>query len=89
MGVDLILCGHLHVSHIEPLEIVPEKHRIIIASAGTATSSRGRLHHTETNFYNLIDVDETSFVVEERRYQTGSGQFELDCSSTFERTFVR
>lgn len=87
VGVDLILCGHLHVSHIEPLEIIPDVHRLVIASAGTATSSRGRRHHRETNFYNVISVGPRDFTVEERRYVPEEDRFKSDCVTTFERDF--
>ncbi len=84
-GVELILCGHLHVSHIEPLEIIPGAHRIVIASAGTATSSRGRREHRDTNFYNIITVSEEVFVVEERRYDAENGGFVTESTTRFER----
>ncbi len=83
--IDLILCGHLHVSHIEPLEIIPGAHRLVIASAGTATSSRGRKEHRDTNFYNLITVTEQAFVVEERRYDVEKGGFVEESTTRFER----
>ena len=56
VGVDLVLCGHLHVSHVHPVETEPGAHRLVIASAGTATSSRGRASNRDTNFYNLIRI---------------------------------
>ncbi|WP_457651385.1 metallophosphoesterase family protein [Rhodocaloribacter sp.] len=84
-GVDMVLCGHLHVSHIEPLEIIPGAHRLVIASAGTATSSRGRKEHRDTNFYNVITVSEKEFVVEERRYDAENGGFVTESTTRFER----
>ena len=87
-GVDLILCGHLHISHIELMEIEPLGHRIVIATAGTATSSRGRKHHRRTNFYNLIDVSAADFTIEERRYSSGVHRFLTEHVSRFERTKV-
>lgn len=83
--VDLILCGHLHVSHIEPLEIIPGAHRLVIASAGTATSSRGRKEHRDTNFYNLITVSDREFVVEERCYDAEHRRFVVESTTRFER----
>ncbi len=85
VGVDLILCGHLHVSHIEPVQIVPDEHRLVIASAGTATSSRGRGKHRETNFFNLISIAPDAFTVEERRYVPEEDRFVSDYVTTFER----
>lgn len=86
-GVDLILCGHLHISHIEPIEIVPEKHRLVIVSAGTATSSRGRREHRETNFYNVVTIGSDHFTVEERRFEPDDLQFISDHTTRFERDF--
>ncbi len=88
LRVDLILCGHLHISHIEPLEIVPETHRVVIASAGTSTSSRGRRKHRMTNFYNIITIDADSFIVEERRYEPDEDCFLSDSTTRFERDWA-
>ena len=71
-GVDLILCGHLHVSHVEPLSVVPENHRIVVVSAGTATSNRGRGTNRHTNFYNVIEIDDEAFTIEERKFASVS-----------------
>ena len=88
LRVDLILCGHLHISHIEPLEIIPETHRVVIASAGTSTSSRGRREHRMTNFYNIITVDATSFTVEERRFDPDNDHFVEDRTTRFDRDWT-
>jgi 3',5'-cyclic AMP phosphodiesterase CpdA len=85
VGVDLILCGHLHISHIEPVEIVPGEHRLVIASAGTATSNRGRKWHRKTNFYNRITIGGGAFTIEERRYRPEAGRFVRDSVTTFDR----
>lgn len=85
VGIDLILCGHLHVSHIEPVEIVPEKHRLVVASAGTATSSRGRGTNRQTNYYNLIEVGTETFTIEERRYDPEAGRFVSEAVTRFAR----
>lgn len=88
LRVDLILCGHLHISHIEPLEIIPETHRIVIASAGTSTSSRGRREHRMTNFYNIITIDSDTFTVEERRYDPDADAFQFDRKTKFDRDWA-
>jgi len=84
-GVDLILCGHLHVSHIEhvmttrpgrePGSRSRTDHRIVIASAGTATSTRGRRSNRRTNFYNQVRTGDGWFEVEERRYDPVANRF--------------
>lgn len=86
VGVDLILCGHLHISHIEPHEIIPFEHRIVIASAGTATSSRGRKSNRRTNFFNLIEIFPDHFIVHERIYDSSAHAFRTHLSQRFERS---
>lgn len=85
-GVDLVLCGHLHISAIRPIEIVPGPHRIVIASAGTTTSNRYRPPTGAVNFYNVIRVHPAAFTVEERRFVPGDGRFVRDSVSRFDRT---
>jgi 3',5'-cyclic AMP phosphodiesterase CpdA len=92
-GVDLVLCGHLHVSHIEPIQITPEEgavsvqgRRLVIASAGTATSHRGRGPDRETNFYNQITVTDDAFTIAERRFVPEHTRFVTERTTTFERT---
>lgn len=89
--VDLILCGHLHTSHVAPVELAPptdadsDGHRIVIASAGTATSSRGRGADANVNFYNWITVEEDQFVVQERMFDPAKGRFDVERETVFER----
>jgi 3',5'-cyclic AMP phosphodiesterase CpdA len=85
VGVELILCGHLHISHIEPLTIIPRTRRIVVASAGTATSNRWRSPQGPTNFYNRISIDEEAFHIEERRYVPAEETFVQDSTTRFER----
>jgi 3',5'-cyclic AMP phosphodiesterase CpdA len=85
-GVDLILCGHLHIPAITPLDIIPGEHRIVIASAGTTTSNRYRQPTGPINFYNVVTVEPNAFSVEERRYVPSEGCFRRDSATTFDRT---
>ena len=87
-NVDLILCGHLHISHIEPVEIIPGEHRLVIASAGTATSTRGRKAHRKSNFYNLIDIGPDHFTIRELRFNPSRRRFTADCETRFERVMT-
>lgn len=89
--VNLVLCGHLHTSHVIPVELAPplgggDGHRLVIASAGTATSSRGRGTDREVNFYNWITIDSSGFTVQERRFDPEAGGFEPLRETPFERT---
>ncbi len=83
--VDLILCGHLHISHVEPIELSGGDHQIVIASAGTATSDRGRGSNQSTNYYNLVAVDEAGFVITEYRFAERSSRFEEERKHRFKR----
>jgi len=86
LGVELILCGHLHVSHIEPLTIIPREHRIVVASAGTATSNRWRSPQGPTNFYNVVTIEDDAFHIEERRYVPAEDRFVRDSTTRFSRS---
>ena len=83
-GVNLILCGHMHISHVESLPcrcggMIP------VASAGTATSDRGRRSNKKRNFYNLIDIQAGSFEVQERAYSLENSSFFTERRTFFER----
>ena len=82
-GVHLILCGHLHVSHIETLTV--DRRRIVVASAGTATSNRWREPTGPVNFYNRITVEPGAFAVEERRFVPEEARFVRDGVTRFDR----
>jgi 3',5'-cyclic AMP phosphodiesterase CpdA len=84
-GVHLLLCGHLHISHIEVLEGEPEQPPLVIASAGTSTSSRGRKQHRQANFYNHIRIADDHFTIEERRYDPARRQFDIVATTRFAR----
>ena len=90
-GVDLVLCGHLHRSHVASAEIAPpsvedpDGHRLVVASAGTATSSRGRGQDRDVNLYNWIVVEAERFIVFERRFDPGVGAFDAYRETTFAR----
>ncbi len=86
--VDLVLCGHLHRSHVEPVELSGADgrgHRVVIASAGTATSNRGRGSNRGVNFYNWVEVAPERFAIRERRFDPVSGRFEEVGVEAFDR----
>ena len=87
-GVEFILCGHLHVAHVEPAEVQPRGHRLVIVSAGTATSSRGRSPHRNKNFYNVIRIEREAVQIEERCYEPTLRRFVGFREHRFERTYL-
>jgi 3',5'-cyclic AMP phosphodiesterase CpdA len=89
-GVDLVLCGHLHTSHVAHVEVVPPTaadpgQKLVVATAGTATSSRGRGADRQVNFYNAITIVSTRFTIEERRFDAATQAFETVRVTEFER----
>jgi 3',5'-cyclic AMP phosphodiesterase CpdA len=90
-GVELVLCGHLHTSHVAHVEVAPPSpadphgHKVVVASAGTATSSRGRGADREVNFYNWIAVEPGRFTIEERRFDPAAGAFAPVRTASFAR----
>ena len=89
--VDLILCGLLHRSLVAPVEIAPKSaadpdgHTLVVASAGTATSSRGRADNAGVNLYNWVTVEWGTFTVGERRFDPDAGTFHPERETTFPR----
>lgn len=87
-AVDVILCGHLHVSHVAHVDTYcsrREQRRILVVSAGTATSSRGRGPNRNTNFYNILDTTSDTIRIEERRFDPTSTTFGIEADRTFAR----
>ncbi len=85
VGVDLILCGHLHMSHVESLKRHPKEPRIVVASAGTVTSDRGRRSNRNKNYYNMIEVESDAFTIVERCYDVEKHVFADMNHTRFER----
>lgn len=59
-GVELLLCGHIHVSYVgTTLDVRPDlRQGTIICQSGTTTSRRGKNREQGKNSYNLIEIDE-------------------------------
>ena len=83
-GVNLVLCGHLHLSHVEAYEPMPG-HKLIVASAGTATSNRWRAPQIGANYYNVIAITTHSTLIEERHYDPVAHVFKKEAQTQFKR----
>ena len=83
-GVDLLLAGHLHVSHSEDTgdRYALSGYEALVVSAGTATSTRGR---GEANSFNVLRLSKDRIEVERREWQPGPGRFVSASSEAFER----
>lgn len=84
MGVDIILCGHLHVSHVAHITRHKGAKPIIVATSGTSTSSRSRGAH-KANYYNIIAITRSEIALEERLFEEESDLFIVKRGHSFSR----
>lgn len=81
-GADLLLAGHLHVSHTghtaKRYQIAG--HSALVVQAGTATSTRGR---GEANSFNIIRIQHPHINVERLSWQPERTRFAPASSETF------
>lgn len=84
-GADLLLSGHLHVSHATSTAVrYPLGGFAALAiQAGTATSTRVR---SETNTFNLIRCDRDDVSIERMAWDAGSGRYESRGTEAFRYT---
>src|SRR3984893_16686956 len=83
--VDLILSGHLHISHTSESagrEKIPG-HSALVIHAGTATSTRAR---GELNSFNIIHVDRSSVSIKCFSWSRERSSFFLSVTAQFRRT---
>ena len=80
-GVDLILCGHWHLSKAQEAHI--DGKRIVIAMAGTATSRRYRKPQIGLNAFNVVELYTRRITVEEWRYSPAENAFMSSHTSSF------
>jgi 3',5'-cyclic AMP phosphodiesterase CpdA len=84
-GVDLLLAGHMHVSHADSsaARYKTSGYSALVVQAGTATSVRGR---GEANSFNIVRIDRPRIVVERWAWQPGGNRFSIAESESFEQT---
>ena len=83
-GVDLLLAGHLHVSHSADTgeRYALAGYEALVVSAGTATSTRGR---GEANSFNVRRLSKARVEVERREWRPEHGRFAGATREVFER----
>ncbi len=84
-GVDLLLAGHLHVSHANSTEerYPISEYAALVIQAGTATSTRGR---GEVNSFNVIRVEPARVEVDRYGWDVLSQTFSLITTEVFMRS---
>lgn len=85
--VELLLCGHLHVSYIgNTLDVVRSlRQGTIICQSGTSTSRRGYGREHGKNSCNLIELDEAAIRVSQLVYLEDAGRFVPVAEHSFPR----
>jgi 3',5'-cyclic AMP phosphodiesterase CpdA len=84
-GADVIVSGHLHVSHTAHTAIrykLPGRSALVV-QAGTATSTRER---GEPNSFNVLDVERQRISVERRVWRAADRTFVAGAREIFRRT---
>lgn len=86
-GVHLLLCGHLHFSHVEStLGLLPDLQRgTIVCQSGTTTSRRGRASGRGRNSFHVIEIDTEAIRINPYHYHPDVGQFVAVANHTFPR----
>jgi 3',5'-cyclic AMP phosphodiesterase CpdA len=86
-GVELLLCGHIHVSYVgTTLDVRPHLQRgTIICQSGTTTSRRGKGRERGKNSYNVIEIEDSAIRIGQHLYLEQRGAFEPVAEHVFPR----
>jgi 3',5'-cyclic AMP phosphodiesterase CpdA len=76
-GVELLLCGHIHVSYVgTTLDVRPDlRQGTIICQSGTTTSRRGKGRERGKNSYNVIEIEDNVIRIGQHMYLEDVGRF--------------
>ena len=76
-GVELLLCGHIHVSYVgTTLDVRPDlRQGTIICQSGTTTSRRGKGREHGKNSYNVIEIEDSAIRIGQHMYLEDAGGF--------------
>jgi 3',5'-cyclic AMP phosphodiesterase CpdA len=76
-GVELLLCGHIHVSYVgTTLDVLPDlRQGTIICQSGTTTSRRGKGRERGKNSYNVIEIEDHVIRIGQHMYLDDAGRF--------------
>jgi 3',5'-cyclic AMP phosphodiesterase CpdA len=86
-GVELLLCGHIHVSYVgTTLDVRPDLRRgTIICQSGTTTSRRGKGREHGKNSYNVIEIADSVIRIGQHMYLEDAGHFAPVAEHVFPR----
>lgn len=77
LGVELVLAGHVHQTHVSfaQLPTASGAQPIAVAHTGTSTSSRGRGNEHQRNTLNLITLDASALALLHFAWDAAAGRF--------------
>lgn len=86
-GVELLLCGHIHVSYIgNTLDVLPNlRQGTVICQSGTTTSRRGKGRERGKNSFNIIEIDDQAIRISQHLYLEDAGRFGTVAEHIFPR----
>lgn len=75
--VELLLCGHVHMSYIgTTLDVRPDlRQGTIICQSGTTTSGRGKGRERGKNSYNVIEIEDHVIRIGQHMFLEDAGRF--------------
>jgi len=75
--VELLLCGHIHVSYVgTTLDVRPNlRQGTIICQSGTTTSRRGHGREKGKNSYNVIEIEDSVIRIGQHMFLEDAGRF--------------
>jgi len=90
MGVDLILGGHVHQTHMTTSRrLVPgDSPGIPLLACGTTASRRGRGPESGENTLNVVRIDDVTIEVETHRFEADARCFSRVQATAFPRPGV-
>ena len=76
-GVELLLCGHIHISYVgTTLDVRPDlRQGTVICQSGTSTSRRGKGRERGKNSYNVIEVRDATIRIGQHLYLEDAGRY--------------
>ncbi len=76
-NVELLLCGHIHVSYVgNTIDVLPDlRQGTIICQSGTTTSRRGKARERGKNSFNIIEIDTHSIRIGQHLFLEDAQRF--------------
>lgn len=85
--VELLLCGHIHVSYVgTTLDVIPDvRQGTIICQSGTTTSRRGKGREQGKNSYNVIEIEDSVIRIGQHLFLEDAGRYAAVAEHVFPR----